>query len=202
MSVLSTLRIPYIPTVICKCIHSVSYQISHSLRAGLIKNYGNMWTAFVASFQCVVGELGQTAPPCMPPNAGHFHARLHLLHAIKIPEKVTNFWQPLSLWYIPIFLGLPIFHFCIFHGFSILIEIYAHNPMRRGVGGGKGNAEVDAVLERVASSPLWSRVRQKVLQIVENVRNLHAEGKVGGARPQPDMIYRRHFCYLCLPPLP
>lgn len=138
MSVLSTLRIPYIPTVICKCIHSVSYQISHSLRAGLIKNYGNMWTAFVASFQCVVGELGQTAPPCMPPNAGHFHARLHLLHAIKIPEKVTNFWQPLSLWYIPIFLGLPIFHFCIFHGFSILIEIYAHNPMRRGVGEVRG----------------------------------------------------------------
>lgn len=39
---------------------------------------------------------------------------------------------------------------------------------RRVWGGGKGDSEVDAVLERVASSPLWSRVRQKVLQIVEN----------------------------------
>lgn len=73
--------------------------------------------------------------------------------------------------------------------------------MRRGVGveAVKGYAEVGAVLERVASSPLWSRVRQKVLQIVENFQ-IYMPSESGRARPQPDMIYRPHFRYLCVPP--
>lgn len=73
--------------------------------------------------------------------------------------------------------------------------------MRRGVGveAVKGYAEVGAVLERVATSPLWSRVRQKVLQIVENFQ-IYMPSESGRARPQPDMIYRPHFRYLCVPP--
>lgn len=73
---------------------------------------------------------------------------------------MTNFWQALSFRTYQKFssggfsscFSFYAFGFCIFHGFSILIEIYAHIQMRqrwRRRGEGGANAEVDPLSERV-----------------------------------------------------
>lgn len=120
-------------------------------------------------------------------------------------KKVTNFWQALSFGtYQPnggrrggtVNFSFSAFGFCIFHGFSILIEIYAHIRMRRMW----RDAEVDPLSKRVAHSPLWSRVRQKLLQIVENFEIYMPKGKWKGLGAVPDMIYKPHSRYLCVAP--
>lgn len=70
----------------------------------------------------------------------------------------------------------------------------------RNVVGGKGDAEVDAVLERVASSPLWSRVRQKVLQIVENFE-IYMPSESGRGTPTARHDLQAAFpLFMCVPP--
>lgn len=69
----------------------------------------------------------------------------------------------------------------------------------RKVEGGKEDAEVDAVLERVASSPLWSRVRQKVLQIVENFE-IYMPSESGRGTPTARHDLQAAFpLFMCVP---
>lgn len=146
------------------------------------------------------GELGQPPPPpSIPQTQATFTLVCTCCTQLKSLKKWPTFGSHCHLVHTN-FCGVS--HFSFLH-FSWLFDfnwnLCAQPNELQGVGGGKGDVEVDAVLERVASSPLWSRVRQKVLQIVENFE-IYMPSESGRGTPTARHDLQAAFpLFMCVP---